>query len=94
MNKTDFVREITRNTESNYTQKEVTEILDTAKEVLVDALVEGEKVSFVGFGSFEAKERAEREGRNPATGQAMLIPATKVLKFKAGSALKEAINKA
>lgn len=94
MNKTDFVREITRNTESNYTQKEVTEILDTAKEVLVNALVKGEKVSFVGFGSFEAKERSEREARNPQTGETMTVKACKTPKFKAGKALKEAINKA
>ena len=57
-------------------------------------MIEDGKVQIVGFGTFEVKERAEREGRNPATGQAMVIPATKTPKFKAGKALKDAVNEA
>ena len=90
MNKTSFIREITKNVE-NYTQKEVAEILDAAQKVLTDALVAGEKVSFVGFGSFETTERAARVGRNPQTGEEISIPASKLPKFKAGKAFKEAI---
>ena len=91
MNKTSFIREITKNVE-NYTQKEVAEILDAAQKVLTDALVAGEKVSFVGFGSFETTERAARVGRNPQTGEEISIPASKLPKFKAGKAFKEAIK--
>lgn len=91
MNKTSFIREITKNVE-NYTQKEVAEILDAAQKVLTDALVAGEKVSFVEFGSFETTERAARVGRNPQTGEEISIPASKLPKFKAGKAFKEAIK--
>lgn len=91
MNKTSFIREITKNVE-NYTQKEVAEILDAAQKVLTDALVAGEKVSFVGFGSFETTKRAARVGRNPQTGEEISIPASKIPKFKAGKAFKEAIK--
>lgn len=91
MNKTSFIREITKNVE-NYTQKEVAEILDAAQKVLTDALVAGEKVSFVGFGSFETTERAAREGRNPATGEPLHIDASRSVKFKAGKALKETVK--
>ena len=52
----------------------------------------GEKVQLVGFGTFEVSERAAREGRNPQTGEAMTIAASKTPKFKAGKALKDSIN--
>jgi len=55
-------------------------------------LSNGEKVTFPGFGTFEAKERAERKGRNPQTGEEITIPARRVAQFKAGSALKEAVK--
>ena len=56
-------------------------------------LVKGGKVQLVGFGTFEVAERAAREGRNPKTGNAMPIPASKTPKFKAGKALKDEVNK-
>ena len=59
---------------------------------ITDALKEGKKVTLVGFGSFEAKQRAARMGRNPQTGETVKIPARKVVSFKVGSKLKEAVK--
>lgn len=64
-------------------------VLDTIEE----ALVEGDKVPLVGFGTFSVSERKAREGHNPQTGAPVSIPARKAVAFKAGSALKEAVNK-
>ena len=55
-------------------------------------LAKGDKISLVGFGTFEVAERAEREGRNPQTGETMKIAASKAPKFKAGKALKDSVN--
>lgn len=63
-------------------------ILDTAKE----KLVAGEEVDLYGFGKFEVVERAEKNGRNPSTGEAIVIPAKKAVKFKTAKALKDSIN--
>lgn len=57
------------------------------------ALVAGEKVQFLGFGTFEVKERAERMARNPRTGEAITAPASKYVTFSSGKNLKEAVNK-
>ena len=57
-----------------------------------EALVAGDKVQLIGFGTFEVKERAEREGRNPSTGETIKIAASKVPGFKAGAALKKSVN--
>jgi DNA-binding protein HU-beta len=61
-------------------------------ESVTEALKKGEKVSLVGFGSFEVAERAARTGRNPRTGQTIQIKASKVPKFRPGRALKESVN--
>jgi DNA-binding protein HU-beta len=61
-------------------------------DVVTDELKKGGKVQLVGFGTFEVSERAAREGRNPQTGETMQIAASKAPKFKAGKALKDAIN--
>lgn len=93
MNRTEFIKEVVENTaENKYTQKEISEVLDAAKNVLTNALVNGDKVSFVGFGAFEVSERPAREGRNPATGEPMHIEASKSVKFKVGKAFKESIK--
>ena len=57
-----------------------------------EQMVAGDKITIVGFGTFEVSERAAREGRNPKTGEAMPIPASKVPRFKAGKGLKDAVN--
>ncbi len=62
-------------------------------EAIADSLAKGEKVQLVGFGTFEVRDRAAREGKNPATGAKIQIPATKVPAFKAGKALKDAVAK-
>jgi len=69
--------------------KAVTAVIDS----ITEALVEGEKVSLVGFGTFEVKDRAARKGINPRTKEPMPIPASKLPAFKAGKALKEAVAK-
>jgi DNA-binding protein HU-beta len=61
-------------------------------DAVTDAMKGGEKVSLVGFGTFSVGERAARQGQNPQTGAKINIPAAKVPKFKAGKALKDAIN--
>lgn len=90
MNKTELVKAIA--TKTGVTQKVATEQVAAITEVITEAIKAGDKVSLVGFGTFEARERAERNGVNPATGESILIPACKVPKFKAGKALKEAVN--
>ncbi len=59
--------------------------------VIGDALASGEKITLVGFGTFEVVERSQREGRNPRTGDAISIPASKAVRFKVGSKLKESV---
>ena len=61
-------------------------------EVVTEELVKGEKVQVIGFGTFEVSERPAREGRNPRTGATMTIAASKAPKFKAGKALRDAVN--
>jgi len=56
------------------------------------ALAKGEKITLVGFGTFEVAQRAQREGRNPRSGESIVIPAAKVVKFKPGSKLKNAVK--
>ncbi len=66
-------------------------VLGSVLESITDALSEGDKVTFVGFGTFSTSDRAARTGRNPQTGATIQIPATTVPKFKAGKKLKEAV---
>lgn len=70
-------------------EKAITAVIDS----ITDTLAKGEKIQFVGFGTFEVRERAAREGINPQTKKKIKIPATKVPAFKAGSALKDAVAK-
>ncbi|MFI3246048.1 MAG: nucleoid-associated protein HU-beta [Ferrimonas sp.] len=66
--------------------------LDAFIDSITDTLKNGDKVSLVGFGTFEVRERAERTGRNPQTGKEIKIAAAKIPAFKAGKALKDAVN--
>ncbi len=66
--------------------------LDGMVDAIVDALKKGENVSLVGFGTFAVRERAARTGRNPKTGEEITIEASRVPAFKAGKALKDAVN--
>ena len=73
-------------------KKDAEKALKAFTEVVADELKKGEKIQLVGFGTFEVSESAAREGRNPQTGKSMKIAACKAPKFKAGKALKDAIN--
>lgn len=90
MNKVELTKSVA--TRIGATQKDTAVYVDAVIESIKDGMIEDGKVQIVGFGTFEVKERAEREGRNPATGESMKIAACKVLKFKAGKALKDAVN--
>lgn len=74
------------------TKKDAEAALDAFMKSVEEALVEGDKVQLVGFGTFETVERAAREGRNPQTGAPMQIAASKSAKFKPGKGLKEILN--
>lgn len=90
MNKTELVAAIAEKTELS--RKDAEKALKAFTDVVAEELKKGEKIQLVGFGTFEVSERAAREGRNPATGEAMTIKASKAPKFKAGKALKDLIN--
>ena len=90
MNRVELIDAIAKDT--NLSKKDVDAVIKSFIEVVTGELKDGGKVQLVGFGTFEVGERAEREGRNPLTGEAMTIKAAKVPKFKAGKALKDAVN--
>ena len=90
MNKTELVAAMAANAELS--KKDAEKALKAFIDVVTDELKKGEKVQLVGFGTFEVSERAERTGRNPQSGEEMVIPASKAPKFKAGKALKDMIN--
>ncbi len=90
MNKTELVAAIAEKTELS--KKDSEKALKAFVDVVTEELTKGEKIQLVGFGTFEVSERAAREGRNPQTGKTMTIAASKAPKFKAGKALKDAVN--
>ena len=90
MNKTELVAAIAEKTELS--KKDAEKPLKAFTDVVAEELKKGEKIQLVGFGTFEVAERPEREGRNPSTGKAMKIAASKSPKFKAGKALKDTVN--
>ena len=77
--------------QSTVTKKQADAIITAAIDAIMEAVAEGDKVTLVGFGSFEARVRKEREGRNPKTNEKMVIPATKVPAFSAGKMFKEKV---
>lgn len=89
MNKGELVHAIAERT--SVTKKEADAVITAAIECIMEAVAEGEKVTLVGFGSFESRERKEREGRNPKTNEKMVIPATKVPAFSAGKLFKDKV---
>ena len=90
MNKTELIAAMAEKAEIS--KKDAEKALTAFTNVIADTLVDGDKVAITGFGTFEVVERAERQGRNPATGEAITIAASKSPKFKAGKALKEAVK--
>lgn len=90
MNKTDLTAAIAEKT--GLTKKDSEKACTAFIDAVTDALANGDKVSIVGFGTFEVRERAAREGINPATKEKIMIDAVKAPAFKAGKALKERVN--
>ena len=90
MNKTELVAAMAEQAELS--KKDSEKALKAFIDVVTEGLKKGEKIQLVGFGTFEVTERAAREGRNPLTGEKMQIKASKAPKFKAGKALKDAVN--
>lgn len=90
MNKKDLIRKSAE--KAGYTQKDMGVALDAVLETIVEELAAGGEVNLVGFGKFSVAERSAREGRNPATGENIMIAASKTPKFKAGKAFKDAVK--
>ncbi|CAM4075031.1 HU family DNA-binding protein [Vreelandella rituensis] len=90
MNKSELIEAIAAS--ADIPKAAATRALDAMVESVTDSLKKGDSVSLVGFGTFTIKERAARTGRNPQTGQPIEISAAKVPSFKAGKALKDAVN--
>jgi DNA-binding protein HU-beta len=91
MNKAELVDAIAIRTE--FTKKDVDEMLAALTEAIIEAVAGGDKVTLVGFGAFEPRQRQAREGRNPATGKPIKIPATTVPGFSAGKGFKDRVAK-
>jgi len=91
MNKAELISAVAKAAELN--RKDADKAVNALVDVITDALRNGDKVQIVGFGAFEAKERAARIARNPRTGEEIEIPASKSVSFKVGKALKDEVNK-
>ncbi len=90
MNKSEFVKKVSEKT--GFTQKDTEKFFKAHNDTIMETLSEGEKIQVVGFGTYETRERKEREGRDPRTGKVVFIPATRVPVFKAGKALKDVVK--
>jgi len=90
VNKTELIDAVAEG--ADISKAAATRAVDTMLETITSALAKGDQVALVGFGTFSVKERAARTGRNPRTGEAIQIAAAKVPGFKAGKALKDAVN--
>lgn len=90
MNKNDLIEVMSQKMEDN--KKVAEKALTAFMDVIKDEMIKGNKIHLVGFGTFEVTERAEHMGRNPKTGESLLIEASKAPKFKAASTLKKAVN--
>lgn len=92
MNKADLVAAVAEKT--GFTKKDAEISINAFLETVTETLTQGEKVQLIGFGNFEVRERAEREGRNPRNPEEIVkIEASKAPVFKAGKSLKDAVNK-
>lgn len=90
MNKNELVSAVAER--AGISKKDAEKLMKVFTDVVIDELKNGGKVQMVGFGTFEIVERESREGRNPKTGETMVIEAARVPKFRAGKALKDAMN--
>ena len=90
MTKAELVGQIA--SEGGITKSQAEKAVDGFVSAVSDALATGDKITLVGFGTFSVGERSKREGRNPRTGEKIKIPASKVVKFKAGKSLSEKVK--
>jgi len=90
VNKAELIDAVAEN--ADISKAAATRAVDTVLESITSTLKSGDQVALVGFGTFSVKDRAARTGRNPRTGEPLQIPAAKVPAFKAGKALKDAVN--
>ena len=90
MNKTELISAMSEN--ANMTKADAEKALKAFIDTVTEELKNGGKIQLVGFGTFEVAERAERQGRNPKTGETITIGASKSPKFKAGRSLKDIVN--
>ncbi|HGJ5857381.1 HU family DNA-binding protein [Arsenophonus nasoniae] len=90
MNKTELINQIAE--KADLTKKDSEKALNALIETVTEALKAGDEVQLVGFGNFQVKQRAARDGRNPKTGETLKIAAANVPSFKAGKTLKEAVK--
>jgi integration host factor subunit alpha len=90
MTKADIAERI--HTKLGFTKKESAELLEGVFAILKKTLSSGEKIKIAGFGNFEIKQKADRRGRNPQTGEAITIEARRILTFKPSNVLREKIN--
>ena len=91
MNRAELIAAMAK--KADLTQKDAEKALKAFTEVVADELKKGDKIQLVGFGTFETRERAAREGRNPRTKETINIPASTVPVFKAGKEFKDRVNK-
>lgn len=90
MNKNDFINMLS--TKANITKKDATVAVNAVLETITETLAKGESIQFVGFGSFNVKDRAARIATVPGTTKTVQVPASKAVSFKAGSDLKKSVN--
>ena len=89
MNKTELIAAVAEKTDLS--KKDADAAVSAVLGAITDALKAGDQIQLVGFGTFEVRNRAAKQGRNPRTGETMTVPASKVPAFKAGKALKDAV---
>ena len=90
MNKTELIEVVSKETELK--KKDAEAAVNAVLAAFENALIAGDKIQLIGFGTFDVKQKPAREGRNPATGETIEIPATKQVRFTAGKTLKNKIN--
>ena len=91
MNKNELISAVAEAT--SISKKDTAAVIGATLDKIAEAMVAGDKVQLIGFGTFETRERSERTGKNPRTGEEVKIAACKAPAFKAGKALKDAVNK-
>lgn len=90
MNKTELVASVAK--KSGLTKKQAEAAVKATFDAVKDSVASGEKVTLIGFGTFSVKKRAAHQGRNPATGAKIKVPASKVISFKAGAGFKSSVK--